>query len=120
MPMLTIEQKTVYGLRGYLSAVILPDSFTGKCEGVREAWQDKSKYARITIRDPFRAPFDLIPRGYKSILKYLKDKGIRQTHGGEDQLCCFERVYRKDGVEYMDVYITVDMLTPSEDDTVTI
>ena len=111
VPMLTIEQKTVYGLRGYLSAVILPGSFTAKCMGVRESWQETAKYARITVRDPFRAPFDLIPGAYKAILKHIEDKAIR--HGTpEGQLSCFEHVYTKDGTEHMDIYIMVDMLTP--------
>ena len=111
VPSLTIEQKTVYGLRGYLSAVVLPDRFTKKCEGVREVWQEASKYARITVRDPFLAPFDLIPNAYKAIQKHIEDNAIR--HACTDgQLCCFERVYEKDGVAFMDIYIMVDMLTP--------
>ena len=110
VPMLSLEQQTVYGLRGYMTAVILPDGFKTPCEGVRDVWQEKGKYARITIRDPFAAPFDLIPNAYKAIQKHIKKRGIRHTNAG-DQLCCFEHVYEKDGVRYMDVYIAVDMLT---------
>ena len=112
VPMLTIEQKTVYGLRGYMSAVVLPDGFTQKCEGVREAWQEAGKYARVTVRDPFLAPFELIPSAYKAIQKYIETHNIRHTHCNETQLCCFEHVYEKDGTTFMDIYITVDMLTP--------
>ena len=93
-----------------MAAVILPDSFTAKCEGVRVAWQEQGKYARITIRNPFLAPFDLIPGAYKTIQKYIEKNGIRHAHA-EDQLCCFEHEYKKDGSAYMDVYIAVDMLT---------
>ena len=110
MPMLSLEQKTVYGLRGYLSAVLLPGSFPAKCEGAREAWQETGKYARITIRNPFAAPFELIPNAYQAIQKYIEKHGIGHAHA-EDQLCCFEHVYDKDGVRFMDVYIAVDMLT---------
>ena len=109
-PMLSLEQKTVYGLHGYMSAVVLPDSFTAKCQGVREAWQEKTKYARISIRNPFTAPFELIPNGYKAIQKYIEKHGIRHT-SAEGQLCCFEHEYRKGADSFMDVYIAVDMLT---------
>lgn len=110
VPMLSLEQKTVYGLRGYMAAVILPDGFASQCEGVRVAWQEKGKYARISIRNPFTAPFDLIPNAYKAIQKHIEKRGIRHA-SAEDQLCCFEHVYEKDGNQYMDVYIAVDMLT---------
>ncbi|MFH1512331.1 MAG: helix-turn-helix transcriptional regulator [Bacillota bacterium] len=110
MPILSIEQKTVYGLRGYMSAVILPDSFASGCAGVREAWQEKGKYALISIRDPFRAPFDLIPKAYQAVMRHLQAHGIRHA-GAEGQLWCFEKVYELDGVTMMDVYVSVDMLT---------
>lgn len=110
--MLTIEQKTVYGLRGYMSAVILPETFTCKCQGVREVWQDTAKYARITIRNPMVAPFDLIPKAYQTVQAYLEAHNIR--HGStENQLLCFEHVYDQGANNMMDVYIAVDMLTES-------
>jgi len=109
-PMLSLEQKTVYGLRGYMCAVLLPDSFTAKCKGVREAWQETGKYARITIRNPFTAPFELIPNAYKAIQKYIEKNSIGHACAG-DQLCCFEHEYNKDNAQFMDVYIAVDMLT---------
>ncbi len=110
MPMLSLEQKTVYGLRGYMAAVILPDGFTSQCEGVRDAWQETGKYARISIRNPFVAPFDLIPNAYKAIQKYIEKHGIRHC-SAENQLCCFEHTYDRGADKFMDVYIAVDMLT---------
>ena len=110
MPMLSLEQKTVYGLRGYMSAVVLPDSFTETCAGVKDAWQEKAKYAHISIRNPFSAPFELIPNGYKAIQKFIEKNGIRHA-AAENQLCCFERVYQKGEDSFMDIYIAVDMLT---------
>ena len=112
VPNLTIEQKTVHGLRGYMAAVVLPDSFTQKCEGVREAWQEAAKYARITVRNPFLAPFDLIPNAYKAIQKHIEANSIGHGHCDDARLCCFEHVYEQDGITFMDIYIMVDMLTP--------
>ncbi|MBE0601162.1 MAG: hypothetical protein IH607_05190, partial [Firmicutes bacterium] len=111
VPKLTVEQQTVYGLRGYMSAVVLPESFTGKCQGVREAWQETGKYAHITVREPMKAPFVLIPNAYKAIQKHIEDNAIRHACI-EGQLSCFEYVHVIDGTEYMDIYIAVDMLTP--------
>jgi DNA-binding XRE family transcriptional regulator len=115
MPNLSIEQKTVFGLRGYMSACVIPDDFAPRCGGVRLAWQDAGKYARITVRDPFAAPFDLIPKAYTAVIKHMKDHGIRHA-GPEGQLWCFEHVYEKDGTTFMDIYISVDMLTPGGTD----
>ena len=110
MPILSIEQKTVYGLRGYLSACIIPADFVPRHGGVRLAWQDTGKYALITIRDPFRAPFDLIPKAYQAVMKHMEAHAIRHA-GGDGQLWCFEKVYELDGVTMMDVFVSVDMLT---------
>ncbi len=109
LPILSIEQKTVYGMRGYLSACVVPEDFTPRTGGARLVWQEKAKYAHITIRDPFCAPFDLIPKAYGVVMAHMQAHGIRHA-GAEGQLWCFERVYENDGVTFMDIYVSVDML----------
>lgn len=108
-PHVSQEQQSVYGLRGYVAACVLPEGFTPKCEGAEIAWQESNTYAAITITNPFSAAFDLIPRAYKQILQYLDRNGFKKN-GGQG-IACFERVYEKQGVCYMDVYIAVDALT---------
>ena len=48
------KQQNRYGLRGYVSAYILPDGFVPLCPGVEIASQKETEYASITIRNPFK------------------------------------------------------------------
>ncbi len=107
-PFVSSEQQNVYGLRGYAAAAVLPDHFSPKCGGAEIAWQESREYAVITITEPFKAPFELIPNAYKQIMKYLDMNGIKKT--ASNGIVCFERVYHQEGVCYMDVFIAVDSL----------
>jgi len=69
--------------------------------------QEKTTYAKITVRDPFAAAFDRIPKGYKRILDYLGANGFKENHGTQF-LGCFEEVYQKDGLTCMDIYMHAD------------
>ncbi len=106
-PFLSPEQKNRFGLRGYAAAWVLPEGFEPTCPGVEIAGQDAADYAVITIRDPFQAAFDRIPHGYQRILEYLKSNNFKENRKAEC-LPCFEWVYEKDGVPYMNVYIHTD------------
>ncbi|MBQ9854994.1 MAG: helix-turn-helix domain-containing protein [Clostridia bacterium] len=103
-PFVSMEQKNRFGLRGYAAGWILPEGFSPECPGVEIYRQNEAKYARITVRDPFRSAFDRIPKGYQRILEYLGANGFKENHGTE-YLGCFEEVYEKDTVTYMDIYI---------------
>lgn len=107
-PILTTEQQNVYGLRGYVSAYIIPEDFEPRCGGAEIAWQEKDTYAVITITDPFRDAFDLIPNAYKTLFAYI-EKNDLEVHSHENRIC-FEEVYEQEGVQYMDVYIPVDVV----------
>lgn len=106
-PFVSMEQQNRFGLRGYAAAYILPEGFEPKCPGVEIARQGDAKYAVVTITDPFQAAFERIPGAYKLILRYLDCNGFKENGAGEC-LSCFEHAYRKDGVEYMDVYVHAD------------
>ena len=106
-PFVSPEQQTRFGMRGYVSACILPEGFEPKCQGTEIVSQESANYACITIRDPFSIAFELIPGAYKKILKYLGANGFKETTSG-DFISCFEHVYEKDGVCYMEVYIHTD------------
>ena len=103
----SMEQQNRFGLRGYVAGWILPEGFEPKCPGVETYKQDESKYAKITVHNPFQAAFDRIPKGYQRILEYLGANGFKENHGTEF-LGCFEEVYEKDGETYMDIYIHAD------------
>jgi transcriptional regulator with XRE-family HTH domain len=107
-PFLSTEQKNVYGLRGYVSAYIIPEDFKPECGGAELAWQEKDTYAVITVTDPFKAPFDLIPNAYKTLMEHVEKKKIK-AQVWENRIC-FEEVYQREGVEYMDIFVPVDKI----------
>ena len=108
-PFVSAEQQNRYGLRGYVSAYILPDGFVPLCPGVEIASQKETEYASITIRNPFKRAFAYIPNAYKKIMKYLNANGCRQNLSDE-YVCCFEYVYQKDDMTYITVCVAVDAL----------
>lgn len=103
-PCISPEQQNRFGLRGYVAAYILPEGFEPRCQGVEIASQESAEYACIVIRDPFSNAFELIPGAYKKILEYLGANGFKENTN-EKCLACFEYVYEKDGICYMEVYI---------------
>lgn len=106
-PFVSREQQNRFGLRGYVAGWILPEGFEPRCPGVEIYSQEEARYAKITVRDPFRAAFDRIPKGYQHILAYLGANGFKENHG-TDFLGCFEEVYDLAGETYMDIYIHAD------------
>ena len=106
-PFVSMEQQNRFGLRGYVAGWILPEGFEPKFPGVEIYRQETTQYAKITVRDPFRAAFDRIPKGYQRILEYLDANGFKENHGVAF-LGCFEEVYELDGETRMDIYIHAD------------
>jgi DNA-binding XRE family transcriptional regulator len=106
-PVVSQRQINVFHMHGYASGCILPEGFNPKCEGEAPATQKDTKYAVITIRQPFTEPFELIPNAYKTIMAYMEINGLKHKKD-EDILWCFEKTYTKDEIEYMDVYIAIE------------
>ena len=106
-PFISPEQKNRFNLRGYVAACILPEDFQPACPGAEIGCQPAADYARITIREPFIAPFERIPTAYKLIMEHLNKNGFKENHK-EDFIPCFEYEYEKEGVSFMDVFIHVD------------
>lgn len=69
-PFVPPELTRDFGLRGYVSAYLLPDDFTPACCGAEIAQQRADTYAVITVNDPFFAPFERIPEGYHRLIAY--------------------------------------------------
>lgn len=106
-PNLSQEQINVFHMHGYAAACILPEGFGQPGEGEEVLRQPAQDYAVITIRDPFSAPFTLIPNAYKTLLAFLQVNGHHCLKGGQ-ALPCFEKQYEREGVQYMDVYIAAE------------
>lgn len=106
-PFVSSEQQNRFGLRGYVAAYILPEGFTPTYPGVEIAEQKDANYAVITIQNPFEQAFDRIPNAYKIIKEFLQVNGFKKRME-DDMLACFEHIYDKEGVTYMDVFVHVD------------
>ena len=106
-PVPSQELINVYNMHGYTSALILPDGVSAEAVGAAEQRQDRQKYMAITIKEPFLAPFRLIPNAYKALMTYMHMNGIghRQEKG---VIGCFEKEYVRDGVSYMDIFIAAE------------
>lgn len=109
-PFVSPELQNRFGLRGYVAAYILPESFETDCPGVEFFNQDNAEYAAITIYDPFAAAFSRIPNAYKKILEFLRANGFCENPK-ENILPCFEYVYEKEGITCMDVYMHADSVS---------
>ncbi len=107
-PFVSQEQVNVYHMHGYAAACVLPDRFNPA--GSEICSQESQKYAAITIRNPFRAPFTLIPNAYKTLLRYIEVNGLKHKQSNKI-LPCFEKEYEQNGVSFMDVYIAVEEQT---------
>lgn len=112
-PFVSAEQKNRFGLRGYVSACVLPKDYAGSSCGVEIAEQRAADYAVITIREPFKAAFERIPHAYQLILEYLKCNGFRES-ASDDVLPCFEYINHENGMAYMKVHIHVDSVNRAD------
>ena len=105
-PVLSQEQINVYHMHGYAAAWILPPDMDCNDRFAELISQKKHRYTVITIKEPMKAPFQLIPNAYKTLMAYIQVNGLEWNE--KDFLPCFEKQYEKEGIHYMDVYIAVD------------
>lgn len=106
-PYITQEQKSRFGLRGYVCAYILPEGFEPSGDGVQLVHQETADYAVMTIRDPFAADPGRVSQAYHLIFEYLTVNGFKKKHS-DKVLPTFQRIYEKDGTTYMDLFIHCD------------
>lgn len=106
-PMVSQEQANVFNMHGYAAALILSEEVTANDDRMEVVYQEKQKYIVITIKDPFSAPFRVIPNAYKVLLTHIKVNGMSRTNDNK-VISCFEKVYAMDGVNQMDVYIAIE------------
>lgn len=106
-PFVSQEQINVYHMHGYAAACIIPEDFNTSCLEVDIINQKAQQYAVITIIDPFKAPFSLIPNAYKILIRYMDVNNLKNKHAKEI-LPCFEKEYEKNGIVHMDIYIATE------------
>lgn len=105
-PFVSQEQVNVFHMHGYAAACLLPSGIELGDNNEEVIIQKKQKYVAITIKEPFKAPFSIIPNAYKTLMSYMQINGF-QRKNDKDILSCFEKEYAINSVEYMDVYIAV-------------
>lgn len=106
-PFVSQEQINVYHMHGYTAACMIAEDFDVPCSKTEIITQPTQAYAVITIKNPFIAPFTLIPNAYKTLMRYMDVNNIKNKQSKEI-LPCFEREYEKDRVSYMDVSIAIE------------
>lgn len=106
-PHVSQEQINVYHMHGYAAACILPSNFKVGCNNLEIITQKEQQYAVITIKEPFIDPFTLIPNAYKTLMIYMEVNCYKYKKT-KDIIACFEKVYEKDSVCYMDVFIAIE------------
>ena len=106
-PVHSQELINVHNMHGYTAALILDEGTSADAIGATPIQQGRQKYMTITIREPFTAPFRLIPNAYKALMTYMHMNGIAHKHE-KCTIDCFEREYTKDGVTYMDIFIAAE------------
>lgn len=75
-PVCSQEQANVYNMRGYEAALILKnEDISGKVKA-EVFTQEKHKYVAITIKEPSRAPFRLIPNAYRILMSCMEVNGM--------------------------------------------
>ncbi|MDE7297444.1 MAG: hypothetical protein K2N94_01280, partial [Lachnospiraceae bacterium] len=106
-PAVSQEQANVFGMHGYAAALVLKSGEPDEDLGTEIFWQEKQKYAMITIRESQQSPFCLIPNAYKVLMAHMKVNGLKEKRD-KNVISCFEREYEIDGVWHMDVHIAVE------------
>jgi len=99
------EEEKSKGLRGYEFWVNVSEN-TPVSKGVVIKKVEGCKYAVLRITDPFSDPFDTIPRGWKTLVEWVNDKGYKAS-------CDKERYWLEedleiDGTTYMDIYFPIN------------
>ena len=106
-PVPSQELINIHNMHGYTAAITLPDGVSAESIEASEFQQDRQKYMVITIREPFVAPFRLIPNAYKALMTYMHMNGIGHRRE-KNVIGCFEHDYVRDNVEYMDIFIAAE------------
>lgn len=102
VPVSETEQKN--GLRGY-EYWLKVEGEVPVSDGVVLKRVEGCKYAVLRITDPFSDPFDVIPKGWKTLMEWVHRQGY--PCNCDKERYWLEEVIEKDGVTFMDIYFPV-------------
>lgn len=92
-----------FGLRGYVSAYVIPEDFQPKCSGAEIAYINEDTYATLRITDPHSDSFATISQGFKKLFEFVSS-GEYKVSTWENRIA-FEEEFDLDGVSYMDIFV---------------
>jgi transcriptional regulator with XRE-family HTH domain len=104
-PNISQEQANVFHMHGYAASIRLDDKNRIDTKSFHVERQPERTYVRITVTDPFAAPFRLIPDAYGALFRYMRVNRIPPLP--EHDRFCFEKTYEKDGQVMMDILIAI-------------
>lgn len=104
-PFVSKQQANQFGLRGYVSAYVIPEDFEPGCDGVEISYINEDTYATLSITDPHSDSFTKIPKGFEILLNFV-NSGEYKTTTWESRVA-FEEEYDLNGIRYMDIYVPV-------------
>ncbi len=108
-PHVSQEQVNVFHMHGYAAACVVPEEFEEAGPGHEVLCQPAVSCAAITVTEPFRAPFTLIPSAYRALMSFMQVNGYsRKCSKDGSFITCYEKVYRSGELECMDVFIAVE------------
>ena len=106
-PYVSAEQKNRFGLRGYVCCCLLPEGSEPDTDGMQIMQQETADYAVMTIREPKDTTYNKVSQAYHLIFEYLNANGFKKKHS-QKILPAFELTYKKDGIDYMDIFVHCD------------
>lgn len=98
------DEQLGFGMRGYVSACILPEKINYDPEDMEIAEIAENRYATLTIKEPHIDALRIIPNGYKKIFDYIENNGITQSW---ENRVTFEEEYTRGDTRYLDIYIPI-------------
>lgn len=98
------EEEQQKGLRGYEYWIKVENSIPTSA-GVVIKRIEGCKYAVLRITDPFSDAFEVIPKGWRTLMEWVNSKGYKGVCHKERYW--LEEVIEQDGTTYMDIYFPV-------------
>lgn len=95
------------GKRGYAYYLVVEKSIYDLIQDANIIKKEvqASKFAKLTIDDPFKDPFERIPMGWKKLVKAIEDN---YKHRPNLSLCCFEEKVETLSGTIMNLYVAVE------------
>ncbi len=97
------DQQEEQGIRGYEYWFKIEDDFNDDRVIIKTV--PGYQYATLRIKDPFENPFEKIPNGWRTLVKWIEENEAHQPKFVDVK--CLEQVIELEGVTYMNIMIPI-------------